>query len=201
MPRAWPSLSVALASLLTNVASTAASSGRLRATTAPQPIMDRDQPSPRARPGRWSRASRRLTYDQPVAVHRSITPQPVRRSPDRCRGCESGGPSSLIPAGSPIGPACTAGRARLAGGCAPAGRVCREARNSTSRRTPRIELPGHRDLRDRPHRSPASSCACNLGRFPASSAAFPASAERDDLHAADRSIYDPRIAAAHLPAG
>ena len=37
MPRAWPSLSVALASLLTNVASTAASSGANSSTTLTSP--------------------------------------------------------------------------------------------------------------------------------------------------------------------
>ena len=44
MPRACPSLSVADASLLTKVASTAASSGAMLGDHATQPVVDRDQP-------------------------------------------------------------------------------------------------------------------------------------------------------------
>ena len=44
MPRAWPSFSVALASLFTKVASTAASSGRKLLEDAHQPVVDGEKP-------------------------------------------------------------------------------------------------------------------------------------------------------------
>ena len=59
MPRAWPSFSVALASLLTKVASTAASSGRNSSTTLHEPVVDGRPAARRATPCRWSRPSRR----------------------------------------------------------------------------------------------------------------------------------------------
>ena len=79
MPRAWPSFSVAAASWLTKVASTAASSGRNSSTIRVSPSWI----VPAARRGSsllvgLDRAAGDV--DQPVALD-PITPQPVRRSP------------------------------------------------------------------------------------------------------------------------
>ena len=94
MPRAWPSLSVAAASLLTKVASTAASSGRIPRPLA-EPVVDCDQPRRRARSCR--RRHRAAGHeDQTVAVASPSRPSRCGGAPDRCRECESGGASSSV---------------------------------------------------------------------------------------------------------
>ena len=79
MPRAWPSLSVAAASLLTKVASTAASSGACVSTMALKP-RGWQEDGPRA-----PRASSVASEPQARKLKRlpstAIMPQPVRRSP------------------------------------------------------------------------------------------------------------------------
>ena len=80
MPRAWPSLRVAAASLLTKVASTAASSGACSSTTPRKPVVDGDQPLGERRLVVGRRPSRRRGRSA-GCPRSSTTPQPVRRSP------------------------------------------------------------------------------------------------------------------------
>ena len=111
MPRACPSLSVAVASRLTKVASTAASSGRNSSTIARQPVMDRDEPLGERSAARWSRPSRRPRRSAGCPRSRS-GPSRCGGGPDRCRGCESPVPSRPVDSTSRRTPARRSSRGR-----------------------------------------------------------------------------------------
>ena len=74
MPRAWPSFSVATASRLTKVSSTAASSGRNSSTMRASPSWIVDQPLGERQPCRSVSTEPHATIDQPVALARDHAP-------------------------------------------------------------------------------------------------------------------------------
>ena len=95
MPRAWPSFSVALASLLTKVASTAASSGRELLDHLGEPVVDRHQPL--GERDLVAGRDRAAGDDRSAGCPRPRSgPSRCGGAPDRCRGCESGGPCAPL---------------------------------------------------------------------------------------------------------
>ena len=151
MPRAWPSFSVACASLLTKVASTAASSGRNSSRM-------RISPSWMAS-SRVAMSSRSLLVTEPSRSNRACCRQSRRRpnrcggARDRCQGCESG-VSSMFRDSAGLALSLARDTAVFA-----ANKACHRHKRAKSTASPRAKSKGHcrRDY-------PGIRAVCRRGR-------------------------------------